>query len=182
MFAAPLKVGDLAPRLKPGQWLQGEPVTEFSKDKVYLVEFWATSCSPCVSSIPHLNEIANKYKDKGLVVIGQNVWENDESKLESFLKEMGSKMTYPVAMDDKRTNQNGVMATTWLAAAGHRGIPTAFLIGKDGRIAVIDRSMSIQESVIEEVLAGEFDMSKAKADYLKQSETYGKTGKLHDSP
>ena len=83
--AASLNVGDPAPPFKPGKWIQGDPVTEFSRDKVYLLEFWATSCGPCVELIPHLNGIAKKYKDKGLVVIGQNIWDQDESKLESFI-------------------------------------------------------------------------------------------------
>lgn len=70
----PLAVGDPAPKLKVGKWVQGEPVTEFARDKAYIVEFWATWCGPCRVSIPHLNEIWQKFKDKDLVVIGQDAW------------------------------------------------------------------------------------------------------------
>src|SRR5690349_10263705 len=72
-----LTVGNPAPKLQVAKWVQGEPVKEFSKDNAYIVEFWATWCGPCRESIPHLNEIYKKYKDKGLVVIGQDVWEED---------------------------------------------------------------------------------------------------------
>ncbi len=81
-----LGVGDPAPKLTSGKWIQGEPVAEFAKDKVYLVEFWATWCGSCRTSIPHLNEIANKFKDRGLVVIGQNVWEQNPDKAKPFVQ------------------------------------------------------------------------------------------------
>jgi thiol-disulfide isomerase/thioredoxin len=134
---ATLKVGDPAPKLQTGKWAQGEPVTEFQKWKAYIVEFWATWCGPCRASIPHLNDIYTKYKDKGLIVIGQNCWERDDSLVEPFVKNMGKKMTYRVAFDDKQDSEKGKMAETWMAAAGQNGIPTAFLVDTKGLIAWI---------------------------------------------
>src|SRR5439155_10386799 len=86
---AALKVGDPAPKLQVSKWVQGEPVKEFARDKVYIVEFWATWCGPCRVSIPHLNELHTKFKDKGLVVIGQNAWERDQEVVAPFIKKMG---------------------------------------------------------------------------------------------
>jgi thiol-disulfide isomerase/thioredoxin len=161
--AATLKPGDPAPKLQTGKFVQGEPVKEFKKGTAYIVEFWATWCGPCKVSIPHLNEIHNKFKDKGLVVIGQDVWEQDESQVEPFVKKMGDKMTYRVALDDKQGSDKGKMAETWMEAAGQNGIPAAFLIDKEGKVAWIGHPGELDDSTVQEVLDGKFDVKKAAA-------------------
>src|SRR6185436_1020046 len=120
--AAPLKVGDPAPQLQPVKW--------FARDKVYVVEFWATWCGPCRVSIPHLNALHDRFKNKGLVVIGQDVWEMQPGAVAPFVKEMGTNMTYRIALD----TTDGVMARTWMEAAGEAGIPVAFIVDKRGLI------------------------------------------------
>lgn len=165
---AKLSIGDAAPKLQVGKWVQGEPVKEFAKDKAYIVEFWATWCGPCRVSIPHLNEIHEKYKDKGLIVIGQDVWERDESLVEPFVKKMGEKMTYRVTLDDKSKDEDGAMAETWMKAAGQGGIPTAFVVNKQGKIAWIGHPMSLKEQVLEDVLADRYDLAKAAAERAQE--------------
>lgn len=148
---ATLKVGDPAPKLQVAKWVQGDAVSGFEGDKVYIVEFWATWCGPCISAIPHLNEIYVRHKEKGLVVIGQNVFENDEKAVPGFVKKMGSKMTYRVALDDK-SMEGGFMAAKWLKAAGQNGIPCAFVVNKSGKIAYIGHPMSLDESLLTSLL------------------------------
>ena len=164
-----LKVGDPAPKLDVAKWVQGDGVKEFKKGKAYIVEFWATWCGPCRVSIPHLNEIHNKFKDKGLVVIGQNCWERDESLVEPFIKKMGDKMTYNVPLDNKADNKKGAVAANWMEAAGQNGIPSAFLIDTKGTVVWIGHPMNLKESMIEEVLAGKFDVKAAAEAAAKQA-------------
>jgi thiol-disulfide isomerase/thioredoxin/predicted negative regulator of RcsB-dependent stress response len=166
--AASLNVGDPAPKLQTGKFVQGDPVTEFAPGKAYIVEFWATWCGPCKASIPHLNETYNKFKDKGLIVIGQDCSEPDESKVAPFIKSMGDKMTYRVALDNKEGGGNGKMSETWMQAAGQDGIPTAFLIDTTGHIAWIGHPMNLKEKTIEDVLAGKHNLKAAAEEYNKQ--------------
>jgi thiol-disulfide isomerase/thioredoxin len=160
-----LRMGDSAPKIA-GKFIQGEPVTEYSKDKAYLVEFWATWCGPCKQSIPHVNELHKKYADKGLVVIGQNILEQDQKKVEAFVKGQGEKMSYRVAVDsipEGADAKSGTMVKTWMEAAHRNGIPFACLVGKDGKIAWIGHPQELTDEMIEQVLAGTFDIASAQA-------------------
>ena len=142
--AASLKVGDPAPKLAPGKWVQGDPVKEFQKGKAYIVEFWATWCPPCRASIPHLNETYNKFKDKGLIVIGQDCWEKDDSLVAPFVEKMGDKMTYRVALDDKSTNKKGQMGQDLDGGRGPQWHPQRVPGGHQGRHC-LDRPPHVTE-------------------------------------
>ncbi len=112
-----------------------------------MVEFWATWCGPCRATIPHLTELAHKYKDKGVRFIGVDVWERDTKLVAPFLAEMGDKMDYSVALDDVPKDgkpADGAMAKNWMKAAEENGIPTAFVV-RDGKIAWIGHPIEMDE-------------------------------------
>ncbi len=164
---AKLEAGCVAPPLKVFKWLKGKPVTKFQKGKIYVVEFWATWCPPCRTSIPHITELAKKYAGK-ITFIGVSIWDSVDRAtrkpytkeqyidiVTKFVKEQGDKMDYTVAMDDLK----GTIAETWAKAAQIPGIPSAFVIGKDGKIAVIIHPMSLDD-ILGQIVDGKFD-SKA---------------------
>ena len=163
-----LQAGDPAPALQCGEWVQGDAVKEFEKGKVYVLEFWATWCGPCKTAIPHLNDLHKKYQDKGLVVIGQNCGERDEAKVKPFLQEMGDKMTYRVALDDKSKSKDGAMSATWMRAAGRNGIPCSFVVGTEGKLLWIGHPMQLTEPLVEEMLANKFDAEAVRAKQEKE--------------
>ena len=134
---AALTVGTPAPPLEVQAWLAGEPVTEYSPRRVYLVEFFATFSGPCIESLPRLNRIRRDEKEVVVIAVAASepapgAGEPDErrSRLESFIQQHADEMDYRVAYDGSKTSW-----TRWVRAAGRSEVPTVFIIGRDGRIA-----------------------------------------------
>src|SRR5690606_34274883 len=75
-----LEPGDRAPAPAIGTVLKGEPVERFEPGQVYVMEFWATWCRPCIDGFPHLTELQEEHGDD-VRIIGVNVWDQqgDES-------------------------------------------------------------------------------------------------------
>jgi len=168
--AGELNVGDPAPKLDVKEFVKGEPVKGLEKGKVYVVEFWATWCGPCKVSIPHLTELQKKHKD--VVVIGVSAFEQDFGKVKPFVEEMGAKMDYRVAMDAVPAGQpanEGAMAKNWMDAAAQDGIPTAFIVNADTRIAWIGHPAELDKPLAA-VAAGTWDL-KAAATEFKEAKT-----------
>src|SRR5262245_8423353 len=84
-----LKPGDAAPPIIVRKWIKGGPVTTFQPGMVYVVEFWATWCGPCQNAMPHLSNLAVKYKGKA-EVLSIDVKEDKKTdflpKVEQFVK------------------------------------------------------------------------------------------------
>src|SRR5581483_10972957 len=91
---------------------------------------------------------------------------------------MGDKMTYRVALDDRSKDEQGVMATTWMKAAGQEGIPTAFVVNKQGRLAWIGFPLELNAKLFEDLLADRFDLAKAAADYQKRRDDEAQLSEL----
>ena len=131
------------------EWVKGEAPKAWEPGKVYILECWATWCGPCVAAIPHVDELYDKYSEKGLRVIGVNVWEDGKDKVSEFVTKKGDGMSYPVAY----TGKGGPFESEWLKPAGVRGIPHAFVV-KDGKVILTSHPMQLSSEVIEGLLAG----------------------------
>lgn len=166
-----LSVGDPAPKMTVSKWVKGGPINELKPGNLYVVEFWATWCGPCKVSIPHLTDLAHKYKGK-VNFIGVSVFESDQKEVAPFVKSMGAKMDYNVAMDKlpspSAEGTSGAMAQSWMVAAAQEGIPTAFIVDKDGKVAWIGHPMEMEEP-LEKIVAGNWD-AKAFGDKAKEEQ------------
>lgn len=162
-----LGVGDKAPPLHIAEWVQGAPVDlkKESSKRIHMVEFWAVWCPPCTQSVPLLTKIQDKYKDK-LAIIGVTAPDmrgNSPSAIRKFVKRQGRSMSYHVAIDDRERTTNA-----YLVAAQAMGIPHAFLVDKEGRIAWQGSPLDpMIEDVIDRLVKGTYD-AKLEAELNKR--------------
>lgn len=161
-----IQIGSQAPALSVTKWVKGEPVAALEKGKVYLVEFWATWCAPCIGSMPHLTELQAKYADRGLVVIGVTVADtrgNTLENVEAMVRQKGDVLGYRVAWDESQATW-----TNYMQAASKSSIPCSFLVDRTGRIAYIDHPDRI-DATLELVLDGKHDLDKLAANAARQA-------------
>ena len=157
-----LKMGDPAPPLQVSAWIKGEPVERFEKGKVYIVEFWATWCKPCIASMPHLSALAREYKDQ-VTTIAIDVYESkvkpvkSNEKIKAFVDSMGSRMDFKVAIESGND-----MTVDWLHASGEGGIPTTFVVNTEGRLAWIGHPAEL-DKVLPKILNRTWDIKQALA-------------------
>ncbi len=110
------------------------------KGSVVVVDLWATWCPPCKKEIPHLIEINNEYKDKGVVMIGISMDDNAMSVVPKFAEKVG--MNY-VNFDGK----SGDLEKKYLTP----GLPTKIFFDKDGKEAYRQIGMMSKEDVTAQI-------------------------------
>ena len=175
-----LGIGDSAPKLEVKEFVKGDAVKSFEKGKIYVVEFWATWCPPCIKAIPHLSAIQKKYADT-LTVIGVNAdgilgGKADVEAVHDFMNKHGKEMEYTVAMDDpvKKT-----MSETFVTASGSLGAPTAAIIDQRGQLVWIGypdvpKGYTFDQA-LEDTLNGKTDLERSRAlqaDTIKDTAKY----------
>jgi thiol-disulfide isomerase/thioredoxin len=108
--------------------LDGKTVSlESLKGKVVVIDFWATWCGPCISSFPAMQKVVAKYeKDENVKLLFVDTWQSEADKVATVKKFLADKpYTFHVLMDTK---------DEVVKSFNVNGIPTKFIIGKDGNI------------------------------------------------
>jgi peroxiredoxin len=126
-------IGTKAPEFKDLQWIGSAPLELRSlRGKVVLIRFWLSGCPLCENSAAALNYLDEKYRDRGLVVIGIHHPKSEETKkltvVQSSAKQWGFK--FPIAQDEDWSTINSF----WLGKTKRRYTSATFLIDKSGRI------------------------------------------------
>jgi thiol-disulfide isomerase/thioredoxin len=151
-----LEIGDPAPPIEVSHWIKGERLKAFEPDKVYVLDFWATWCSPCRAGAPHVSELQKKYADYGVEIIA--ISDEDLQTVVAFLAKADStgtiwydKMEFTLATDPDLSAK-----LDYMTSAGRSTIPTAFIIGKDGRVEWIGNTVDMDEP-LDAVVRGTWD-------------------------
>ncbi len=111
------------------------------KNKVVVLEFWATWCLPCLANIPHLNQLQQLYRDSGVVFI--SITDEPTNKTEKFLK--------------KREMQGWVACDTLkkvFTRYAVSGLPRTFIIGKTGTVLFDGTPGGLTEKTIQAAIHG----------------------------
>jgi len=153
-FALHSHAQDTAPSLKPGNpapplglevLLQAPANAKTSwdalKGNVVVLEFWATWCGPCRTAMPHLNELAEKYKGKPVRFI--SITDEEEWRVHNFLKVTPIKGW--IGLDADRSS---------LKAFGVGIIPHTVLVDREGKVAGVVQPSDVSAELLDRMLAG----------------------------
>src|SRR5574341_164137 len=140
----------VAPEISSGNWINSQPLTLKSlRGRVVLVDFWTFGCYNCRNTLPVIKSWDERYRDKGLTIIGVHTPELEREKnVDNLRREVASLgIKYPVVTDNDSATWNAYGVDAW---------PTLFLLDKFGRIRwshVGEGARSEERRVINKLLA-----------------------------
>lgn len=151
-------------------WLNAEPLTAAGlRGRVVLVQFWTYSCVNWLRTLPYVRAWHERYRDRGLVVIGAHApefgFEHDLGNVRRAASELG--VGHPVVIDND--------FAIW-RAFGNRYWPALYLLDGDGRLHYHhfgEEAYEETERAIQELLGLDEDLARVEADGLFRAADWG---------
>ena len=152
-----LQLGDPAPIIKGAKWLRGSPVDKWQQGHVYILDFWATWCKPCMTQMPAHQALQDQHADRNVHVVGIAIWSDKGPMTPAEALELHPGLKYVIAKD-----LNNNVADVFMGGTKMRGLPALMLVDLHGRLAWVGDPGEEFEMALEAVIADTFDLDAAR--------------------
>lgn len=175
---ATLSIGSNAPDLDIQHWYSDnnglfQHTTKIEENHIYVVEFWATWCKPCIVAMPHIAALQAKYGDQNVQFI--SVSDEDVDTIEDFLERKvpgdKEKRTFGELTDSfcLTSDPDKSVKEDYFRASQQSGIPCAFIIGKTGLVEWIGSTMRVS-GPLELIVEDKWNREEFLVEYQKQQQ------------
>ncbi|MBY5571467.1 TlpA family protein disulfide reductase [Rhizobium leguminosarum] len=171
-----LGIDSPAPPINVQHWLRGDPLSNFQLGKIYILDFFATTCGYCRPALTYLEQLQEGYRDMGVEAIAVASREeaatadDARAQVDAWVSKWLPYSKIRIAFD-----YSGEMDEHWMDASLSFGVPQAFVVDRDGSIAFIGHP-DMLEDVLPKVIDGSWRASaeakNAEKTRIAEGETY----------
>ena len=150
-------LGDPAPKIVVDEWFNGKPNPQDHETNVFVITFFESWCSSCMTALPQLNHCAEKFRNKGVRFLGISVEPTETVK--AFAEEQSrlKVLNWPVGVDKEHATYDAYMK-----GFGRTSVPNSFVVDPKGKILWEGPPLAGLEQTLEQLVSHTFELSKAQ--------------------